>query len=270
MSAPGYVAWATGGWRGLVRADLPLAPHEVLEVVAAGGGRRSRHARTRRVELAGGVVYVKAYPAPDARRAFRAFRMGHALALAGFGAPEALLVGRRGRGGVLVTRDVGAPSLLDALAAVSAGSAALAGKRRLLCALGEQVGRLHRAGFVHGDLVPSNLLAQGEHLVLLDHDRTRRGPALVWWGGRRNLVQLGRFVVPGVTLSDRARVLGAYAEARGWSTRTRRRLARWLVRATTARRCRIDRVEPAAARGAGFRELMRSGGRFDPAREGRS
>lgn len=270
MTSPGYVSWATGGWHGLVRADVPLAPHEVLAVVADEGGRRSRHARTQRVELVGGVVYVKAYPAPDARRAFRAFRLGQALERAGFGAPEALLVGRRGRGGVLVTRDVGAPALLDAIAAAATGPGAMAGKRRFLRALGEQVGRLHRAGFVHGDLVPSNLLVRAGKLVFLDHDRTRGGQALVWWGSRRNLVQLGRFVVPGITLADRVRVLAAYTEARGFESPARRRLARWLVRATTARRCRIDHLTPAAVRDAGFRELMRSGGRFDPAREGRS
>jgi hypothetical protein len=32
-----------------------------------------------------------------------------------------------------------------------------------------------------------------------------------------------------------------------------------------ARRCAIDRIPPAAAARAGFRQLMRSGGPFDPA-----
>jgi hypothetical protein len=265
MSVSGYITWALDGWHGLVHPELPIAPHQAVVAAGAEAGRRSRHARTQRVELGGLVVYVKAYPAPDGRRARRAFRMGHALERAGFGAPDGLLVGRRGGAGVLVTRDVGAPALLEAVAVVGA-TGSLAAKRRLLAGLGEQVARLHEAGFVHGDLVPSNLLVHDAGLVFLDHDRTRRGRPLVWWGGRRNLVQLGRFVVPGITLSDRARVLRAYAEQRGFGKRARRRLARWLVRATTARRCRIDHLEPGAARGAGFRELMRSGGRFDPAR----
>ena len=88
---------------------------------------------------------------------------------------------------------------------------------------------------------------------------------LVALGARRNLVQLGRFVVPGVTLTDRARVLAAYATGRRLSRAARRRLARWVVRKTTARRCAIDRIPPAVAERAGFRELMRSGGPFDPA-----
>jgi hypothetical protein len=258
-----YIGWALDGWSGLLTKDVAVAPHEILAVADRGGGRRSRHARTLRVELGRQVVYVKSYPASGARRAIRAFRMGRALARAGFGAPETLLVGRRGGQGVLVTRDVVAPSLVDAIAAADTGPGAPAAKRRLLHALGAEVGRLHRAGFVHGDLVPSNLLVRSTGIVFLDHDRTRRGHALVWWGARRNLVQLGRFVAPGITLADRARVLRAYAGARRLGPRAHRRLARWLVRATMARRCRIDRISPAAASRAGFRELMRSGGSFD-------
>jgi hypothetical protein len=69
-----------------------------------------------------------------------------------------------------------------------------------------------------------------------------------------------------VTLSDRLRVFTAYARARGFSRRGRRRLARWLVRKTTARRCAIDHIPVERAVRAGFRELMRSGGPFDPVR----
>jgi hypothetical protein len=266
MSSRGYLGWAADGWRGYLRADVPIAPDRMLAVAAGGGVRRSRHAHTERVDLDGTVVYVKGYPPPGARRAWRAYRMGRTLAEAGFRAPEALMVGRRGGEGVLVTAEVVAPSLLDAIAAAQRGSVPTAVKRRLLDTLGTQVGRLHAAGFVHGDLVPSNLLAERDALVFLDHDRTRRGALLVWWGARRNLVQLGRFVVPGITMSDRLRVLRAYAAVRRLRPHARRRLARWLVRATMARRCRIDNVSPADARRAGFREVMRSGGPFDPVR----
>jgi hypothetical protein len=219
------------------------------------------------VRLAAGadVLFVKVYPAPGGWRALRAFRMGTALAAAGFGVPTILAAVRRGREGLLVTRDIGGE---DVAAAVAARRASVRSKRALLCALGAEVGRLHAAGFVHGDLVPPNVHAVGERFVFLDNDRTRRSRLLVWLAGRRNLVQLGRFVVPGLTLTDRARVLAAYAAARGLSRRTRRRLARWLVTKTTRRRCAIDRIAPEAARRAGFRALMQSGGRFDPAVEG--
>src|SRR5207247_1077493 len=80
-----------------------------------------------------------------------------------------------------------------------------------------------------------------------DNDRTRRSRLLVRLAGCRNLVQLGRFVVPGLTLTDRARVLAAYAAGRGLSRRAQRRLARWLIAKTMARRCAIDRIPEAAA-----------------------
>jgi hypothetical protein len=134
----------------------------------------------------------------------------------------------------------------------------------VLRALGAEVARLHQAGFVHGDLVPPNVRRTDAGFVFLDNDRTRRMPlALV---ARRNLVQLGRFVVPGVTVTDRARVLWAYAAGRGWSRRRRHRVAGWLLRKITARRCAIDGIAPEAAARVGFRALMRSGGPFDPAR----
>jgi len=192
----------------------------------------------------------------------RAFRMGVALGDAGLLAPEVVVAARRAGEGVLVTRDTGGE---DLLAAVARRRSVPREKRALLAALGAEVARLHRAGFVHGDLVPANVRLVGERFVFLDNDRTRRGAVLVLLTGRRNLVQLGRFVVPGLTLADRARVLAAYARGRGLSRRVRRRLARWLVRKTTARRCAIDRIAADTAARVGFRELMRSGGPFDPA-----
>src|SRR5207247_1820177 len=139
----------------------------------------------------------------------------------------------------------------DLLAAVARRRARPGEKRALLRRLGAEVARLHRAGFVHGDLVPPNVRVVGECFIFLDNDRTRRSRLLVGLVGRRNLVQLGRFVVPGLTLSDRARVLAAYAAGRGFSRRTHRRLARWLVSTTVARRCPVAPIPEEAAAPAG-------------------
>jgi hypothetical protein len=253
MNETPYIHWASSGWRGRIRADVPIAPADVLAVVGSEAGRRSRHARTQRVELDGRVVYVKAYPTPDGQRAWRAFRLGEALRRSGLGAPEVLLVGRRGGAGVLVTQDVGGRSLVEAVAEAGAAGQPNAAKWGLLRALGAEIGRLHRLGFVHGDLVPSNVQAGPRGFVFLDNDRTRRSRVLVWWHGRRNLVQLGRFVVPGISVSDPRRT----------------RVARWLIQATMARRCRIDAIPSATAFAVGFRELMRSGGPFDRPDEAR-
>ena len=261
MTPARIVAWRHGEWRGLVDLAAGVAPGALVAEADDDGGRRSRHARTRPLDGVHAGLWLKVYAAPDGPRARRAWRMGGALAAAGFDVPDGVLVGVRRRAGVLVTRDVGGRALIDAVAAAR-GEA----KRELLCALGRAVGALHAAGFVHGDLVPSNVQVRDGAIAFLDHDRTRRGRALVWWGGRRNLVQLGRFIVPGVSLGDRLRVLAAYADRRGLSRRARRRLARWVAAKVTARRIAIDRLPPEDARRAGHARLMRSGGEFDPAR----
>jgi len=226
--------WQAEGWRGWVDAAAGIDPAACLAAAAGDVGRASRHARTLSLSAAGGALFVKTYPAPGGWRAARALRMGQALAGAGLAAPEVVAAARRGGAGLLVMRDVGGE---DLLAAVARRRARPGEKRALLRRLGAEVARLHRAG---------------------------RSRLLVGLVGRRNLVQLGRFVVPGLTLSDRARVLAAYAAGRGFSRRTHRRLARWLVAKTVARRCAVDRIPEAAAARAGFRELMRSGGPFDP------
>jgi hypothetical protein len=255
-----YAPWREAGWRGWLDAGAPDCVAACLEAARGGGGRTSRHARTIRLVAGGEALWVKTYPAPGGHRATRAFHAGQALAAAGFAVPAVVLVARRGQEGLLVTRDTGGEDLIAAV-----GGAAPGARRALLRRLGTEVARLHRSGFVHGDLVPPNLRVRGETFVLLDNDRTRRSRWLVALAGRRNLVQLGRFVVPGLTLSGRARVLDAYAAGRGLSRPARRRLARWVARKIVARRCAIDHIAPAVAARAGFRELMRSGGPFDPA-----
>jgi hypothetical protein len=260
-----YVTWSQDGWRGRRDPGATLDVAGCLAAHAGESGRRSRHARTVRLETPAGIVFVKSYPAPGARRARRAFSLGRALAAAGFAAPHALLVGWRGGAGLLVTADAGGEDLLAAVAGLAGASSASRGaKRDLLRRIGREVARLHRAGFVHGDLVPPNLRWRAGTLVFLDNDRTRRMPCAL--GGRRNLVQLGRFVVDGVSATDRARVLRAYADGRGLDRRRRHRLAAWAMRKIAARRCAIDHIAPDAAARAGFRALMRSGGPFDPAR----
>jgi len=261
-----YVRWSTAGWRGWRADDEAVDVETCLAADARGDGRRSRHARSQEVQTATGKLFVKSYPPPGASRARRAFSMGRALAAAGFAAPRALLVGSRAGAGLLVTMDAGGDDLLATVAGLAGGgSARRRTKRALLDALGAEVARLHRAGFVHGDLVPPNLRWRYGELVFLDNDRTRRSRLpLLARGARRNLVQLGRFVIPGVSATDRARVLRAYATTRKFGRRQRHRLGTWVMRKIVARRCAIDHISPEVAARAGFRTLMRSGGPFDP------
>jgi len=255
-----HVPWRAEGWSGWIDPAAGVDLAACLAAAADTPGRASRHARTFRLAAAGGALFVKTYRAPGGWRAVRAFRMSEALLAAGLGAPAVVAAAHRARAGLLVTRDAGGE---DLAAAIAGRLAVPRVKRALLRAIGAEVGRLHRAGFVHGDLVPPNVRLIGERLVFLDNDRTRRSRVLVRLVGRRNLVQLGRFVMAGVTLTDRARVLAAYAAERRLSRRRRRRLGRWLIRKIAARRCAIDRIPEATAARAGFRELMRSGGPFD-------
>ena len=153
-----YVRWSQGSWRGWRAADVAFDVDVCLAAADGGGGRRSRHARSLALETPHGVCHVKSYPSPGGSLARRAFAMGRALATAGFAAPVVLLVGRRGRAGLLVTADTGGEDLLVALGRLaSPGDDMRALKRDLLRRLGTEVARLHAAGFVHGDLVPPNL-----------------------------------------------------------------------------------------------------------------
>jgi len=89
----------------------------------------------------------------------------------------------------------------------------------------------------------------------MDNDRTRRYPPwyphLLW---RRNLVQLNRFMLPGISLQDRMRFLRFYLARASW-TRSDRRLVRWLEKKTRERLQEFGQDEPQAS----FRRLMRWG-----------
>jgi serine/threonine protein kinase len=135
-------------------------------------------------------------------------------------------------------------------------------KRAYLKQLAREIRGMHEEGFVHGDLIPSNILVQseGEEIAFyyLDHDRTRRYPP--WFPQRlwkRNLVQLNRFVLAGISLQDRIRFLKYYLNGRPWGRRERQ-LALWLEAKTRKRRRECDQVEARVS----FRELMRWNGPF--------
>lgn len=95
----------------------------------------------------------------------------------------------------------GAVDLGHALAQAQGGRLARAVVRRIVRACGDLVGRMHRAGFLHADLQPNNLLvpegalAGGEpELTVLDLDRSRTAPHLSDSERVANLERLYRFV----------------------------------------------------------------------------
>ncbi len=203
-------------------------------------------------------------------KAFRALKQGLALTEQGFHVPLAVAAGeerdlRLLKRAFLLTVGVEGsplPLFLREHFAVPLAGAALREKRGSLRRLALETRRLHQEGFVHGDLVPSNILVRPEEsgvsFFYMDNDRTRRYP--VWlpqslW--KRNLVQLNRFVLSGISLQDRMRFLRTYLGRDSWAERDRE-LMRWLEKKTRKRRLECDRIEAQVS----FRELMRWNGPF--------
>jgi len=276
----GWRVWAVASWVPQVDFILQMGQQD------DGWMYRSKHARTRKLDQAGAAaVYLKAYHSytwmgllKDALRpskALRALVMSDALERSGLATAPVLAAGELRRYGLLrraflVTGDVGAPDLREFIDGCAA-KGPLGAKREFLALLGEYVARLHEAGFYHGDLVPANVRVRGEsakpHMVLLDNDRTRAiGRPVRLRQARRNLVQLNRFVIRGLTAVDRWRVFRAYCARRHLDDRKSRRLARWVIRKTIERRQRFDGIE--AAGQMSFRVLMSVGGPKSPQETG--
>ena len=207
-----------------------------------------------------------------ASKAIRHWRQSLALVGQGFLAPTVIAAGeqrrfRRIEKAFILTKWTHATSVSTFLRGVGAPRSPQLSrreKREYLRQLGAEIGRMHEVGFVHGDLVLSNVLMEiqerGAVYYFIDHDRTRRYPRWfpqTFW--KRNLVQLNRLVLPGITLSDRMRFFRAYASARGrLHGPDVLRLLRWLESKTRRRRLECDGV----AGQVSFREFMRWNGPY--------
>ena len=252
-----------GGWVVFLPENDELLPEErrralIDSVFAAIDGtlaksvRRSRHAETWLERIGTGArpfVYIKMFDAARGLRAIRLLftgsRVAHVARIStrlrtdGIGVPEILLVGVEERGGreIIATANVRGFSVLRH---VSTRSETLAAKRAVLRGLGAAVARLHRAGYLHGDLTPYNVFVGRDDpskFVFIDHDRTRRTIMSRLERPRmRNLVQLGHLDFKDITNTDRMRVWCAYSAA--MPTRRRRAARR---RVTAMLRARIAR-----------------------------
>ncbi len=251
----GWRIEAIGGWSAAPPQMVAEAATQVVRAIEGAESclyHRSRHAMTYLKQIADRTgsqleVYIKVYNAPHGAaalkqrirggRAGNVLRMTQALRRDGFGTPPLVLRGAHLASGqtILVSARAEGVSLPEAIAGAH-DRGWTARKRAMLCALGGEVARLHRAGFVHGDLTPYNIfVVQSEppRFIFLDHDRTRLGfPAGRRYRQLRNLVQLGRFDLPGLSNADRLRFFRAYAAGLGrarWRPMARR-VARMLAR----------------------------------------
>jgi hypothetical protein len=203
-------------------------------------------------------------------KSLRALRQGRALADAGFNAPLAIAAGEQRKyrllsKSFLLTAGISGqplPVYLRDRQISDRAIRSLRRKRKAVKELATELRRFHALGFVHGDLIPWNILVSEQSddrvcFYFIDNDRT--GKYASWipqrrW--RRNLVQLNRFPLPGVTLQDRLRFLRQYLSKEQWD-RKDRRLVSWLERKTRQRRSVCDHIAGMKS----FRELMRWSGK---------
>ena len=261
------------GWSLLLAPALAEVPtrlgleliERALKIAAGSGGepiRRSRHASTYPIRLGTPLdgateVFVKLLDAPRGLKAVRrlvlrsrAERMQatlDALVAAGFAVAPILMLGDEHGSGrtMMVTARVAGDSLPNFLLR----TAGAPGRRReVLRALGAEVARLHRAGFIHGDLTPYNIfVASGApaRFSLIDHERTAM-PRVIWERRRlRNLVQLCRFELAGMSRTDRIRIVDAYEHAMGGTSHRLIRRVAAMLRARRLRDTVSDGMEPA-------------------------
>lgn len=250
-----------GGWYFEIGAATGCRAGDLIDqALAAAGGkggvllRRSRNASSYRVKtgLSAALpeIFIKVIEPPHGLRRIKKMirgsqarhvaRITEKLNLAGFAAPPVLLAGREESTG----RELLVTPLVNEAGPFRALEGTLSHKRAMLRALGMELARLHHAGFVHGDLTPYNLfVARSLRFTFIDHERTRFTFPL---GRRRrqlrNLVQLGRFDLPGLSRTDRMRVLRAYGDG---LSRAQWRSLRRQVTAMLERRIRRGGLERA-------------------------
>jgi hypothetical protein len=272
-----YISQRDGAWRLWFRRDLWNREiwQSVRQLIAEE--RPGKHPRT--VEMRIGEAqqaFLKMFFTTSAlgalkdcfrrSKAVRSLLIGESLTDRGFNAPLAIGAGEERYADVLkrsflVTLPVQGTSLAHFLCDRYEGrlsDISLRRKREMVARLAREIRRFHDLGFVHGDLVPGNIFVALEargtaRFCLMDNDRTRRYPAWLrhrLW--RRNLVQLNRFPLAGISLQDRMRFFHAYMKL-GKLGSKERKLLRWLEQKTRQRRRECDAVDPSGS----FRALMR-------------
>jgi len=265
-------SWSEGLWADILRAMKDQNP--------------SGHPSTRRIDYPlnhiSKELYLKMFPRPNFlglfkdlfrdSRAFRSLKQTEAMARENFHVPLAIAAGEQRKHGLLkkaflltaAIEGLSLPLFLQSACSSPMDIVTLRKKRLYLRQLAREIGRLHQIGFVHGDLIPSNILVQSVQeeatFFFIDNDRTRRYPAWLPHGlWKRNLIQLNRVVLPRISLQDRVRFLRFYLRERSRSEKERR-LNRWLEMKTRRRRKECNGIESPVS----FRELMRWNGPFSP------
>lgn len=240
----------------------PWAEHPSTIALKDGGGVSGLHVKI--FHRPQGISALKDLAHQSKARRF--WRQSLLLSKYGFDVPRVIAAGEQRRRrflqrGFVVTESIAGhaiPGYLKAREGSRSNRETLALKRDGLKQLAGLIRRFHQCGFVHGDLVATNILVfaspkDGLKLYFMDNDRTRLYPSwlpqLLW---KRNLVQLNRMPLPGISLQDRMRFLHTYLDKRQFSAGDRK-LMHWLEAKTRRRRKECDGVDPSMD----FRRLMR-------------
>jgi serine/threonine protein kinase len=272
-----YLSASDGAWHLWFRSDLWSGDiwHAVRQVIL--GARPQNHPLTVEIRIgASQQAFLKIFFANTVAgalkdcfrrsKAVRALFVAEILSERSLNAPVAVAAGEERYARILrrsfvVSLPVEGSSLPDFLRHrldPRAPALPLRLKREMLGELAREIRRFHDQGFVHGDLVPGNIFAtvdsqNSARFCFMDNDRTRRYP--VWWRHRlwrRNLVQLNRFPLAGISLQDRMRFFHGYVQSRKLGSKERK-LLRWLEQKTRQRRRECDAVDASGS----FRKLMR-------------
>ena len=272
-----YRSYVTSGWRLRALPDRWTSALQEQVLLVVGAQAVARHPQTvllsNEIDGVTKQFFVKIFHrrhvsalVKDRLRRSPAqcfWRQGIALNKAGFNVPLTIAVGSAGRLRIakrefVVSEDIaGVPMPVFLRCNKDAEVVNPLRKWQSVRRLARLIRRFHQLGFVHGDLLASNIFVSTENgddvkFYFMDNDRTRRYPS--WFGQslrKRNLIQLNRLPLPGISLQDRMRFLHAYFDEESLSARSRR-LARWLEAKTRIRRMEVDGADPNMS----FRKLM--------------
>ncbi|WP_339670064.1 lipopolysaccharide kinase InaA family protein [Dasania marina] len=152
-------------------------------------------------------------------RCQRAIQQLDVLKKNNFNSPEILCWGKLARGReFMVSRAVSGVGVGSCLAsyfrAVGKQPELLRAKRIIIKALGAEIGRMHKAGIVHGDLRPNNVLIElgtkAPRFHFIDNERNKVYRKIPNKLLIKNLVQIGMLASIDITKTDRVRFLDEY------------------------------------------------------------
>ena len=242
MNESGYIPYRSHGWRGRIRTDWAqrLGAIDALQwVMDQPHESVADRSVAQTLLLPASVsddrpaIYVKHLPQVSKLRSpvMRTLSVTHAMARAGLGVPSVILAAQRRHGAsrenILMTNQVDGQSVQSLIWPTSDDAAC----RQCLREVGRHIARLHQHGFLHGDLLPGNLIqTPGGELVYMDNDRTRKFPWLPLSIRQRNLTQMMYRCMTFLPWSVARSFLDGYFEKLSISESRRRRCIAKVVR----------------------------------------